>query len=159
LSAVQALQTQIQHISAASSLNQQITASIQTAIQTQSTAVTTQLNNLQQTELGDAATQIANLKQQAQMQYHIIQMNMGNSTSAGSILTSLQTLANLSAVQPGTTLGILAGTTTGELSLPIANVNVTSPSTSASSSSSSDSSASSSSSGSSSLGSIVSTSA
>lgn len=167
LAAVQTAQTQVQNIQTQSSQNQTISASIQTALQTQITGVSNQINNLQQTELTDAATQIANLKQQAQEEYHIIEMNFGNSTTAASVLTSLQTEANLAAVQPGTTLGII-DPTPGEPSLFVANLKTSTPSTASTSSASSSSlpgsSSSTSSSSSSSattapLGSIISTSA
>jgi hypothetical protein len=126
LADVQAAQAVVQQVSTMTAQNQQIAASIQQALQTQLTGVSTQISNRQQTELTDAATQIANLKQQALMQYHIIQMNFGNSTTAASVMTSMQTAAQAAAVSPGTALGIMVGNS-GELTLPIANVTVSQP--------------------------------
>ena len=70
----------------------------------------------------DAATQIANLKQQAQTQYHLIELNFGNSTSAASIITSVESYQNLAAVLPGTTLGLLGSNSDGEPTLSFANL-------------------------------------
>lgn len=161
LAAVQAAQATVQQITTTSTLNQQITASIQQSLQTQISGISTQVANLQQTELTDAQTQIANLQQQAQEEYHLIEMNLGNTNNAASVLTSLQSTANLAAVQPGTTLGII-DPTAGEPALFVANLTTTTPTTSSSATSGS-SSAGSTSSGSTSnastLGSILSTSA
>ncbi len=169
LAAVQATQSVVQQIAATSALNQQIAASVQQALQTQISGISTQVANLQQVELTDAQTEIANLQQQAQEQYHIIEMNLGNSTTAANILTSLQTTANLAAVQPGTTLGII-DPTPGEPGLFVANLTSSAPAVSSSSSSNSSATSTASSSGSSSasassvpntslVGSILSTSA
>lgn len=169
LAAVQAAQSVVQQIAATSALNQQITASVQQALQTQISGISTQVANLQQVELTDAQTQITNLQQQAQEEYHIIEMNLGNSTTAANILTSLQTTANLAAVQPGTTLGII-DPTPGEPGLFVANLTSSAPAVSSSSSSNSSATSGASSSGSSSgsassvpntslVGSILSTSA
>ncbi|MGO8921297.1 MAG: hypothetical protein ACLQJR_35885 [Stellaceae bacterium] len=163
LAAVQAAQAVVKQITITSSQNQEISASIQQTLQTQISGLTTQVGNLQQTELTDAQTQITKLEQQEQTEYHLIQLNFGDSTSAASVLTSLQTEQKLAAVQPGTTLGIL-DPTAGAPSLFVANLTTSTPTTSSSSSSNS-SSSSSSASGSSSvpststLGSILSTSA
>lgn len=165
LAAVQAAQTTVKQISTTSFQNQQITASIQQALQTQITGLNTQISNLQQTEQTDAQTQITNLQQQEQTDYHLIQLNFGNSTTAASVLTSLQSTSKLAAVQPGTTLGIL-DPTPGQPALFVANLTTTTPSTTSTSSNTSSSSSSSSTSSSSSsvpqtslLGSILSTSA
>lgn len=132
LAAVQAAQAVIQQVTTMTAQNQQISASIQQALQTQMTAVSNQISDLQQTELTDAATKIANLKQQSQMQFHIIEMNFGNSSNAASILTARQAAAQAAAVSPGTALGIMVGNS-GEFTLPIANVAVSPPAVSTSS--------------------------
>jgi hypothetical protein len=134
LNAVQAAQAQIKQIQAQSSLNQQITASIQTALNTQLTNINNQMGSLQQTELTDASNQIAQWKQQAQTEYHLIELQMGNSTTAASVLTSMQSEKNLAAVQPGTTLGII-DPTPGEPALFVANLTSPTPTTSSSSNS------------------------
>jgi hypothetical protein len=152
LAVVQAAQATVQQITSTTSLNQQITASIQQSLQTQISGISTQVANLQQTELTDAQTQIAKLQQQAQEEYHIIEMNLGNANSAASVLTSLQTTTNLAAVQPGTTLGII-DPTVGEPALFVANLTTSTPIASSSASSSG------SASNTSPLGSILSTSA
>lgn len=109
LSDIQAAQNAVQASSSTTSLNQQITASVQQALQTQISGISTQISNLQNSELSAASATIANLQQQTQEEYHIIQLDVGDETNATSILTSVQTLANESAVQPGTTMSILVG--------------------------------------------------
>lgn len=104
--AAQALVTQITNTAAT---NQQISASIQQALQTQMNGVSTQLTNLQTKELSDAAAQIAKLKQQTQTAYHLIELNFGNIGQTASILTARQTAAQAAAVPPGTVLSILVG--------------------------------------------------
>lgn len=136
LAAVQAAQAVVKQITTTSLQNQEVSASIQQALQTQITGVTTQVGNLQQTELADAQTQITQLEQQEQTQYHLIQLNFGNSTSAASILTSLQTQTNLASVPAGTTLGILDHTA-GTSGLFVANLTTSTPTTQSSASSSS----------------------
>lgn len=142
LAAVQAAQTVVQQITTTSSQNQEITASVQQALQTQISGITTQIGNLQQTELAGAQTQITNLETQEQTEYHLIQLNFGNSTNAASVLTSLQSETNLAAVNPGTTLGILDHTA-GTSGLFVANLTTTTPTTSSNSNSSNSSSSSS----------------
>ncbi len=90
---MQAAQAVVKQISTTSSQNQEISASVQQTLQTQISSITTQIGNLQQTELAGAQTQITNLETQEQTEYHLIQLNFGNSTNAASVLTSLQTTA------------------------------------------------------------------
>ena len=139
LAAVQAAQAVAKQISTTSSQNQEISASVQQALQTQISGITTQIGNLQQTELAGAQTQITNLETQEQTEYHLIQLNFGNSTNAASVLTSLQNTAKLAAVQPGTTLGIL-DPTPGSPALFVANLTTSTPTTSSANSNSSSSS-------------------
>ncbi len=131
LSAAQAAETQVQQISTMNNLNQQITASAQTALQTQISGIGTQINNLQIAQQTAIAQQTTTLEQQAQEEYHIIEMNLGNATNASSFLTSVEGYQRLAAVQPGTTLGLLGGNA-GQPALFTANLTTSTPSSSGS---------------------------
>lgn len=166
LSDVQAAEAQVEQVVSLSTLNQQIAASAQTPLQTQISAISTQINNTQTAQQAAVAAQTATLEQQAQEEYHIIELNLGNDSNASSFLSSVENYSSIADTQPGTTLSLLGGTS-GEPLLPVANLTTSSSSTSSTSSSSSSSSSSnsssgsssSSSSGSSSLGSLFSTTA
>jgi hypothetical protein len=161
ISDVQAAVAQVQQISTLSSLNQTITASAQTSLQTQISGINTQVVNLQTASQTQISQQTSQIRQQAQEEFHIIEMNLGNAANAGSLITSVQNYRNLAAAQPGTTLALLGGTA-GEPSLPVANLTTSSKSSTTSANSSSSSSSTASSNGGTSnsqLGSLLSTSA
>lgn len=131
LSAAQAAEAQVQQISTMNNLNQQITASAQTALQTQISGIGAQINNMQIAQQTAIAQQTTALEQQAQEQYHIIEMNLGNATNASSFLTSVEGYQRLAAVQPGTTLGLLGGNA-GQPALFTANITTSTSSSSGS---------------------------
>ncbi len=139
LNDVQAAEAQVQQVSVLSNLNQSIAASGQTSLQTQISGLSTQISNLQTDAQAQIATQTAQINQQAQEEFHIIEMNLGNSANAASIISSSQNYLNIAAAQPGTTLGLLGGTA-GQPSLPVANLTTGTSSSSTSSGSSSTSS-------------------
>jgi hypothetical protein len=146
LSDVQAAEAQVQQISTLSGVNQSIVGSAQTALQTQISNVTAQINNLQLAQQTYISQQTAILQQDATEEFHIIEMNLGNASKSASIITSSENYLNIASATPGTTLGLLAGTT-GQPSLAVANLTTSSSSASHASSSSSSRSSSGSSSG------------
>lgn len=109
LSDVQAAQAAVKASTSTTSLNQQVTASVQNALQTQIGGLSTKISNLQASELTAAAATINKLKQHTQTLYHLIQLNIGNETNAASVMNSVQALKNAETVPAGTTMSILVG--------------------------------------------------
>jgi hypothetical protein len=127
VSAAQGLMAQLSTMTAQ---NTQIANSVSQALEVQITSLNDQVNAREQTETGDAATQIQTLQKQTQTQFHLIELSLG---SAANTSTMLQDFENAQAATgaTGTILDVLDTQLSSSGSSPTSN----SPSTANSSSS------------------------
>jgi hypothetical protein len=109
-----------QQIFSQTTQNQAIATSADKALQGQLSAISDQISQRQFHQLGDAALEIAKLKQRTQQQFHVIELAFGGVGQSASILTSIQK-ANDTAPSPGSIVSLLVGSTGGP-TLAIGNV-------------------------------------
>lgn len=99
---VQSAQTLINQITAVTTQNQLIANSASNALTTQINEINRQLSKIGSDQATQLQTQVTKLQTREQSQFHIIELELGNSTNASSVLTSgATTLAAVLASQPG----------------------------------------------------------
>jgi hypothetical protein len=87
---IQNTQNEIDQIFTFSTQNQAIATTISQLIDSQVSALNDQVNSRQQSEVIDAANQIAQLQQQTQMQFHLAELAFGSIAQPASVLDSSQ---------------------------------------------------------------------
>jgi len=112
LSDVQAAQARILQQQGAGTQNEQLTASVTQSLETQLTEVNRQIANRQNTDIIEAAGEIAKLKQQTQTQFHLIELSFGKIAQSAGILTSIQNANNI-LPPPGSIVSVLVGDSNG----------------------------------------------
>jgi hypothetical protein len=117
---VQAAQSLIQQIASTNTTNQEIGSSISQSLGTQITAISDQVSNKQTEILTDGAAQVDKLSQQAKTEFHLIELQFGNVSQTGSILSNAQNANNI-APPPGSVISLLVGNSSGA-ALPVANL-------------------------------------
>ena len=142
---IQAAQNVVNQISTATLQNQTIADSINSSFDSQLSAITDQIDNRQINELGSAATQISQLKQQTQQEFHVIELEFGNVGQTAGILSGYQTSQNTDP-PAGSVLSVLVGQS-GPPQLLVATLPPVAPPTTSASSSTTDASSGSSGSG------------
>jgi hypothetical protein len=130
ISAAQGLMAQLSTMTAQ---NTQIANSVSQALEVQITSLNDQVNAREQTETGDAATQIQTLQKQTQTQFHLIELSLG---SAANTSTMLQDFENAQAATgaTGTILDVLDTQLSSSGSSPTSNSSSTANSSSSKSS-------------------------
>jgi len=116
---IQAAQTVINNITTISSTNQTIAASVIQSLQGQISGIDAQVSADQTNLLATDAQQIANLKQQEQEQFHLIELAFGNSGDIASMMQNFETSAS-TAPATGSVLSIL-DSSGSDATLPLAN--------------------------------------
>ena len=90
------------------------------SLQSQITAISRHISNKQTTELTNAATQIQQLKQQTQQQFHLIELAFGSAGQTANMLQTFQSSRNI-APPAGSVVSLMVGSSDGQ-ALPVANV-------------------------------------
>lgn len=99
---VQSAQNVVNQIVTVTTQNQLVAASASSALSTQISDIDRRLSELSGNQSGPAQKQIAKLQQQEQQQFHVIELQLGGSTNANSVLaTGSAQLASVLASQPG----------------------------------------------------------
>ena len=91
----QAAQSTVQQILTITGVNQTIANTVSESLQSQITAISRHISNKQTTELTNAATQIQQLKQQTQQQFHLIELAFGNAGQTANMLQTFQSSRNI----------------------------------------------------------------
>jgi hypothetical protein len=105
---IQAAQTVVQGVEAVTTSNQLISGSIIDALNSQISAINDQVDQRQTNVLTDDATKVANLKQQEQEQFHVIELAFSDVGEAANMMLNYQSSTNI-APPAGSIISVLVG--------------------------------------------------
>jgi hypothetical protein len=131
ISAAQGLMAQLSTMTAQ---NTQIANSVSQALEVQITSLNDQVNAREQTDTGDAATQIQKLQKQTQTQFHLIELSLGSAGNTSTMLQDFETAQAATSAATGTILDVLDTQLSSSGSSPTSNSSSTANSSSSKSS-------------------------